>query len=259
MNVGEVSVNDINIEISEKLVKSAVDSLNNTGFYCLEDVIGRDLQEKFSGEVFKLLEHKGKRYFSLINPILDKDLAFKALGEHSKLNSFLIRVAESPLKRKVTTKDSLSVLRVVTGKNSEGQSLKFHYDAYSLTALIPIVIPEGPSKKSGHLVTFKNLRKFRTSFIVNIIEKSFLQNPFMRKILSKVVLANLQKYMYVMKPGNIYLFWGYRSLHANLPVDPSYTRATLLFHFGDVHPRSIANNFIKTSRHAAEKINEKIN
>ena len=120
MNVGEVSGNDINIEISEKLVKGALDRLNNTGFYCLEDVIGRDLQEKFSGEVFKLLEHKGKRYFSLINPILDKDLAFKALGEDSELNSFLIRVAESALKRKVTIKDSLSVLRVVTGKNSKG-------------------------------------------------------------------------------------------------------------------------------------------
>ena len=148
-------MNDINIEMSEQLVMSAVDSLNNTGFYCLEDVIGSDLQKKFSGEVFNLLELKGKRYFSLINPISDKDLVFKALGENAGLNSFLIRVSESALKRKVTITDSLSVLRVVTGKNSEGQSLKFHYDAYSLTALIPIVIPEGPTKKAGHLVTLR--------------------------------------------------------------------------------------------------------
>jgi len=259
MYSGGISINDINIEISDKLVMSAVDILNNTGFYCLEDVIGSGLQEKFSAEVFNLLELKGKRYFSLINPISDKDLAFKALGEHSGLNSFLIRVSESALKRKVTIKDSLSVLRVVTGKNSEGQSLKFHYDAYSLTALIPIVIPEGPTKKSGHLVTFKNLRKLRTSFTINLIEKIFFQNAFMCKILSKVVLANLQKYIYVMKPGNIYLFWGYRSLHANLPVDPFYTRATLLYHFGDVHPESIVNNLIRSSRHAAEKVNEKNN
>ena len=252
-------MNDISIEMSEKLVTSAVDSLNNTGFYCLADVIGSDLQEKFSSEVFNLLELKGKRYFSLINPILDNDLVFKVLGENAGLNSFLIRVSENALKRKVAIKDSLSVLRVVTGKNSEGQSLKFHYDAYSLTALIPIVIPEGPTKKAGHLVTFKNLRKFRTSFIINIIEKAFLQNGFIRKILSKVVLKNLQKYIYVMKPGNIYLFWGYRSLHANLPVDPSYTRATLLFHFGDVHPKSMANQLIKSSRHSAEKVIEKSN
>ena len=68
-------------------------------------------------------------------------------------------------------------------------------------------------------------------------------------------MSNLEKYAYLMKPGNVYLFWGYRSLHANLPVDPSYTRATLLYHFGDVHPKSVGNKVIKFSRHAIEKAN----
>ncbi len=77
----------------------------------------------------------------------------------------------------------------------------------------------------------------------------------MRKILSKLVMSNLAKYTYLMKPGNIYLFWGYRSLHANLPVDPDYTRATMLYHFGDVHPKSIGNKFIKSSRHTSERAN----
>ena len=58
-----------------------------------------------------------------------------------------------------------------------------------------------------------------------------------------------------MKPGNVYLFWGYRSLHANLPVDSLYTRATLLYHFGDVHPKSLGNKIIKSFRYTAEKAN----
>jgi hypothetical protein len=38
-----------------------------------------------------------------------------------------------------------------------------------------------------------------------------------------------------MKPGNLYLFWGYRSIHTNEPCDPDKIRATALFHYVDPH------------------------
>jgi hypothetical protein len=38
-----------------------------------------------------------------------------------------------------------------------------------------------------------------------------------------------------MVPGNLNLFWGYRSVHANEACDPDKIRATALFHFGDPH------------------------
>jgi len=244
-----------NIKNSDQLVQDVIDNLNSSGFHCLENVIDVNLQKEFSEGVINLIESKGKRYFSLNNVIAEKDLPYKVLSENDEFTSFLTSLSSAALNREISKSDSLSVLRVVTGKKSETQSFKFHYDAYSLTALIPIIIPDGPLAKSGHLVAFPNLRKFRSIFLINLLEKIFFQNIFMRKLFSKLVMLNLEKHLYLMKPGNVYLFWGYRSLHANLNVDPSYTRATLLYHFGDVHPKSMGNKFIKFSRHAFEKEN----
>ena len=38
-----------------------------------------------------------------------------------------------------------------------------------------------------------------------------------------------------MVPGNLYLFWGYRSVHTNEPCDPASIRATALFHYANPH------------------------
>ncbi len=248
-------MNNINIENSKQVVENIVSNLNSTGFCCIDNVLSDELQKEFSDEVIKLVKLKGKRYFSVVNVMSDDDLAFKAISNNNKLTSLLTSVAKAALDREVSKSDSLSVLRVVTGQAADTQSLKFHYDAFALTALIPIIIPDGPLEKSGHLVTFTNLRKFRSLFFFNLVEKIFFQNSFLRMILSKLVISNLEKYTYLMRPGNIYLFWGYRSLHANLPVDPDYIRATMLYHFGDVHPKSIGNKFIKSSRHTSENVN----
>ncbi len=40
-------------------------------------------------------------------------------------------------------------------------------------------------------------------------------------------------------PGNLYLFSGYRSLHANDECDPAMLRATILLHFGNPHHESL--------------------
>jgi hypothetical protein len=52
-----------------------------------------------------------------------------------------------------------------------------------------------------------------------------------------------------MKPGNIYFFWGYRSIHANEPCDPNQIRATALLHFGDPYKASQARTFLRRVRH----------
>tara|TARA_B100000780_G_C21094803_1_gene441444 strand:- start:1111 stop:1713 length:603 start_codon:yes stop_codon:yes gene_type:complete len=157
-------VNNINIENSEQVVEDIVSNLNSCGFYCLENVLSDDLQKEFTDEVIKLLKSKGKRYFSVVNVMSDEDLAFKAISKNNELTSLLTSVAKVALKKEVSKSDSLSVLRVVTGKKADTQSLKFHYDAFALTALIPIIIPDGPLEKAGHLVAFPNLRKLRSMF-----------------------------------------------------------------------------------------------
>jgi hypothetical protein len=151
----------------------------------------------------------------------------------------------------------LNVLRVVPGDKSAGQALNFHYDAEIVTALVPIDIPDGPPEKAGHLVAIPNLRKVRKYVIYNMLEKSLLQNKVAGKLISFFALRKKnQKYIYKLVPGNIYFFWGYRTLHANLPVESKEMRSTLLFHFGNPHKNSLIVRFIK-NRHYRMDVFEK--
>jgi hypothetical protein len=55
-----------------------------------------------------------------------------------------------------------------------------------------------------------------------------------------------------MKPGSLYFFWGYRSVHTNEPCDPDKLRATALFHYGDPHQDSRTRALIRrVSEHAS--------
>ena len=58
-------MSSIDIKNSKQLVQDVVHNLNSSGIHCLENVIDDNLQKKFSEGVKKLLESKGKRYFSL--------------------------------------------------------------------------------------------------------------------------------------------------------------------------------------------------
>jgi len=236
--------------ISEQLLHDVVNNLNSSGIHCLENVFDDNLQKKFSEEVIKLLKLKENKCFSIIDLMSKEDSLFQIISQNNEFTNFISLLSKVSLNREITKSDFSNALRVVSGKK---RSFKFHYDSYSLTALIPIIIPDGPIEKSGHLIFFPNLRKIRSFFLINLLEKIFFQNIFMRKIISKVVLSNPEKYLYLIKPGNVYLFWGYRSLHANTDVDPSYTRATLIYHVGEVHPKSLGTHVIKFLRHSYEK------
>jgi len=45
-----------------------------------------------------------------------------------------------------------------------------------------------------------------------------MQNIFTQKIISLIALKNISKHIIEFKEGNIYFFYGYRTLHANLPL-----------------------------------------
>lgn len=90
-----------------------------------------------------------------------------------------------------------------------------------------------------------------------IIEKLIFQNLICRKIFSYFALKKIENHVCELKEGNIYFFYGYRTLHANLPVNPNYQRATLLFHFGNPHDDSFLIKSATKFRHWREQINSK--
>jgi hypothetical protein len=84
-----------------------------------------------------------------------------------------------------------------------------------------------------------NLRRIRPAYLLNLLDKLFIDNRLTQLVLKRLFLSGRLKLREVeMVPGNLYLFWGYRTLHANAPCDPQNIRSTALFHFGDPHGES---------------------
>ena len=246
----------IQLDTSDENIKKIYNLLDHNGFHCIDNSIPNNLIDKWRNEINGYLNENGKRYFSKMNPADDPNSVFSSIKDSVSLVTLINKFASKALNRKIEDSESLNVLRVITGKNAESQTLKFHYDAYAITALIPIFIPEGRAVESGHLVAWLNLRTFRNMQIINMIEKALIQNRFTRKYLSFLVFRNLEKYMHKMIPGNIYLFWGYRTLHANLGVNKDFVRSTLLVHGGHVHQDSYLDSIVKKKRDSSERKND---
>jgi len=257
MNSNEVDDNCvediITINPSIPLLEEISSHLKKHGFYCLEKSLDLKALTTFQIEIESLINTNGNRYFSLINPYKNIESKFSIFDKSLNLKKFLFELAKSGTYSDVSNSEILNVLRIVTGKNTDGQSLKFHYDATVITALIPILIPIGSIEHCGHLLAYKNLRNIRKSVLVNLIEKIILQNSISQKIASFLALRKIENYFCELKVGNIYFFYGYRTLHANLPVNPDYVRATLLFHFGNPHNDSFLIKSVAKFRHWREK------
>lgn len=225
------------------------ETLERDGLCCVDNAISAATLDSFRQEVKRLLSINGRRFLFLQNPYKEPDSAFRALALSKNFKKFLVYLSNRQAQKDTSSFDLLNILRVVPGDKATGQALNFHFDAEVITALVPIDIPEGPPEKAGHLVAIPNLRRIRRFVISNVIEKALLQNKLSQRLVSYFALRNgKQKYIYKLLPGNIYFFWGYRTLHANLPLDPAAVRATMLFHFGNPHEQSSVVKFIK-SRH----------
>jgi hypothetical protein len=142
--------------------------------------------------------------------------------------------------------DIYQMVRVVTGDTGQRVSGVFHYDSYVLTALLPITIP---NDGSGKLLLMKPTRRIRSSYLTNLLDKAVVGSKFMQKQLHKLAKRQSQRIDRLsLQPGNLYFFWGYRSIHTNEMVDQSSLRATALFHYGDPHTGNKLRDRIRAFR-----------
>ena len=137
------------------------------------------------------------------------------------------------------TEQIFPVIRCLQGRSGLKQSHFYHFDATAVTALLPLFIPtEG--EHCGDLIIFPNARRVRFNTLCNVIEKAVLHNTASQKLIAFAVRRGwLKPIRLKLEPGNLYLFSGYRSLHANDECDPAMLRATALFHFGNPHHESL--------------------
>lgn len=128
-------------------------------------------------------------------------------------------------------------LRCLTGNGGRRESLIFHFDSFVLTTILPVCMPE--SGERGDLLMLPNRRPLRHSYLRNLMDKVLVDNRWVQRYLKNRLAQGDQMFTRIaMQPGHLYLFWGYRSLHTNMPVAEDASRATAVFHYHNVHGSS---------------------
>jgi hypothetical protein len=179
-----------------------------------------------------------------------------------KLIKILIEISNKLGVVHLKSKKPYYVLRVLHKKRIEQESLNFHFDSHLITVLIPIIIPKRKNSNNGHFLMIPHKRKITTSIFKNIIQKIFYQKIigfFLKKFRSLISIYGFKKV--ILKPGSLFLFNGFRTLHGNLDIDIRDTRATFLVHFYDIFEKSKLVKFNRNLRIKKENkiINKNLN
>ncbi|HDZ55036.1 MAG TPA: hypothetical protein ENI17_11815 [Pseudomonas xinjiangensis] len=197
---------------------------------------------------------RDNEYFAVHGIEAMEDSLFGSLGASPAFRQLLAELYEIVTGEAPAIDERIfPVIRCLEGQTGLKESHFYHFDATAVTALAPVVIPvEG--EHCGDLIMFPNIRNIRSSAIYNIVEKAILHNSMSKKICAFGVRRGwLHPIRIKLVPGNLYLFWGYRSLHCNDQCDPTMRRATGLYHFGNPHRESIlARKFLGSNKRKAK-------
>ena len=219
--------------------KAIASQLDEEGLVCIENVVDPAWIGLAQDYVSRLVEQKGRRYFSLNWPARELGSPPAGLTDDPAMRQLMASLARIGCPKAALDAEIYAGLRVVAGSTGDEKSLIHHYDKYVITAVVPILIPPGPKRLAGEFIIFPNRRGYRRFALFNIIEKAIVQSGwYQRRFTSRLPEGDIPE-IKLLKPGNLYLFWGYRSYHSNFPADADLVRATLILHYGDPHPASL--------------------
>ena len=216
------------------------DQLDETGVVCLENVVPQEWLAHARANVEDRLQNHGVHDHFIRSPQGEEHAAAEDFINSPSVLSLLGEIARARFPEPADLELIGSALRIIAGPRGEGDAFWFHYDASVVTMVVPIFLPDAGPGNSGELVGLFNNRPFRRFVLANIIDKVVGQSQLYRSH----ILRRLDNPDYLqrvdMEVGNLYLFWGYRSLHGNMPCESGAVRATLLLHFGRPHGTSEA-------------------
>lgn len=137
----------------------------------------------------------------------------------------------------------LRVLRILDGSAVDSPPFDWHYDANALTMLVPIVIPDDGS---GHVALFPDHRPHRRWATLSAAERLFVHNKLYGRRLRRRYESDAAAHTVALNPGDVYLFRGYRALHATLPWPADTLRVTLVLQYG--HPYGAEGSLVQAVR-----------
>lgn len=214
-------------------------------------VLSRFLSEKELAPVRTLVHAAvaaaGGEYVGFNGPDALAGTVLAALPNSAAFKDLCRRLYELGTGKTPPKADFYQILRCLQGRTGQSRSWYFHYDSYVVTVLLPVEIPsEG---RAGDLMLIPSTRRIRRLYPTNLLDKLMIENRLAQKLLRAATKRRrLNSVSISMRPGDIYFFWGYRSIHANEPCDPDKLRATALLHYGDPHQDSFMRRMIRGAR-----------
>ncbi len=244
----------IAIGASDVAFRAAVAALDQSGFACIEGAVSQHWLDQARRQVRDEIGRHGKKFFSLIRPADTPDSVFAEVAYDPALTDLLTRLVLHACPQAAIEQDGpYNVLRVIAGRTGDDGAYQFHYDSSVITAVVPIFIPERSEGPAGQLAVFANRRPLRRTVLGNLIEKITVQNRFAWQRARHAVSQHPEGHIRQLQPGNIYLFWGYRTYHGNLPCGVDALRTTMLLHLGDPHGTSLVTRAIRALRARTEQ------
>lgn len=223
------------VDSADRSAAELVAAVETDGTACVEGVVTPEWLQSAFDEVAAYLPIRHQELFieDAEAASLDFVRAFVADDECQRLFRSVVAAA-CP---QAASSDPAEIqVRIVAGAPPRRKPLWFHYDSSVLTVVVPIVIPRAAPGESGELILAPERRPYRRSAIANIVEKFVAQNDVYRRRFSRR-LGDRGRVV-PLEAGNAYLFWGYRSYHATLPIPADALRVTLVAHYGSPHGRS---------------------
>jgi hypothetical protein len=229
-------------EISREKIVDLVGDMDRVGFGVLPGYLEPADLEDLQQFVRAAVSAAGEEYVAFAGEEAVAGTVLQMLSASPAFVNLLHQVYEQGTGRLAPNQSLYQLLRCLKGESGLNHALRFHYDSYVVTALLPVIIPS--QGRAGHLVMASNTRPVRSLYLFNLLDKIILDNPATQFLLHHAFRSGLLKLKQIpMVPGNLYFFWGYRSVHANEACDPDKIRATALFHFGDPHADSGLRRF----------------
>jgi hypothetical protein len=229
-------------------VPDLVKQLDTDGVVCLENVIPTTWLDAVRAAIPTYIAAHGDQDFLVADIGNEETSPTYSLVNDPELGLLFSSVTEAGWPGTQTSQQIHSGLTVRSGLSKKAPSMLFHYDANVLTMVVPIVIPEQEFGTCAELVAIPNKRPFRRFLVSHAIDKLLTHNLWYRKRIAREALRNPEENIVDLKPGNAYLFWGYRTLHGNLPCAPGLLRVTLILQCGEVHRQSPALSLARSFR-----------
>jgi hypothetical protein len=229
-------------ELSDAEICRIALEVNHDGFATIQNFVtsGFDVMRAF---VLDTIVANGDEYTCLTGINALANTPFAIVAQNESFIQLLKRVHEVGLGQPPPRQPVYPVLRCLKGASGLRHSLNFHYDSYAVTALLPVFIPT--TGIAGDLMMLKRRRGIRRHYVHNVVDKFCLDNPFMQNIPRHRYETNSRTLLRVkIVPGNLYLFWGYQTVHANEKCDVNQLRATALYHYGNPHADSFLRRYL---------------